>query len=94
MYCNDYKKFYSGQPYNILSSFYKDRNRVTFQRADACDLPESLGQFGIVLAANLICRLHNPQAFLNLLPRLVASGGILVITAPYTWQEEFCDKVN
>ncbi|XP_041362190.1 uncharacterized protein LOC121378153 [Gigantopelta aegis] len=78
----------------LTARVHPDINRdvVTFQQGDACNLPESLGQFGVVLAANLICRLHDPLAFLNSLPRLVASGGILIITAPYTWQEEYCDK--
>ena len=62
-------------------------------QGDACDLPRDLGQFGCVLAANLICRLHKPYEFLNRLAGLVASKGILVITSPYTWLEQFTEKV-
>ncbi|KAK3591618.1 hypothetical protein CHS0354_013802 [Potamilus streckersoni] len=69
-----------------------DRSRTTFIKGDACSLPSDLGQFGCVLAANLICRLHSPMDFLERLPGLVASGGILVITSPYTWMEQFTDK--
>ncbi|XP_064603824.1 uncharacterized protein LOC135469204 [Liolophura sinensis] len=69
-----------------------DRGRTSFQQGDACDLPTSLGQFGCVLAANLICRLHKPFDFLARLPGLVAPGGILVITSPYTWLEQFTPK--
>ncbi|KAK7504120.1 hypothetical protein BaRGS_00004424 [Batillaria attramentaria] len=68
------------------------RKRTRFQQGDACSLPGDLGQFGVVLAANLICRLHQPKAFLQRLGSLVAPGGILVITAPYTWLEQFTDK--
>lgn len=68
------------------------RDRASFLQGDACDLPRGLGQFGCVLAANLICRLHSPFNFLKQLPGLVAPGGILVITSPYTWLEQFTDK--
>ena len=34
-----------------------DRERVNFSVADATDLPSTLGNFDVVLAANLICRL-------------------------------------
>ncbi|KAH9509096.1 hypothetical protein Btru_049012 [Bulinus truncatus] len=70
-----------------------DRNRVKFEQGDACNLPSSLGSFGLVLAANLICRLHHPKDFLARLTTLLPEpGSILVITAPYTWLKEFSDK--
>lgn len=69
-----------------------DRSRLSFFQGDACNLPSDLGQFGCVLAANLICRLPNPYQFLDRLPSLVAPGGILVITSPYSWLEEFTPK--
>lgn len=69
-----------------------DRSRLSFYQGDACNLPSDLGQFGCVLAANLVCRLPNPYQFLDRLPSLVAPGGILVITSPYSWLEEFTPK--
>ncbi|XP_060606889.1 uncharacterized protein LOC132759183 [Ruditapes philippinarum] len=69
-----------------------DRSRATFIQGDACNLPSNLGKFGCILAANLICRLHSPFQFLNRLQGLVAPGGILVITSPYTWLTQFTDK--
>lgn len=72
----------------------KERGRCTFEQGDACDLRHDLGSFGCVLAANLICRLHAPYNFLRRLSDLVAPGGILIITSPYTWLEEFTDKVR
>ncbi|KAL3872832.1 hypothetical protein ACJMK2_036027 [Sinanodonta woodiana] len=69
-----------------------DRSKTTFIKGDACNLPNDLGQFGCVLAANLICRLHSPMDFLERLPGLVAPGGILVITSPYTFMEQFTEK--
>lgn len=63
--------------------------RVRFEVGDACALRDDLGQFDLVHAANLICRLPEPEALLRRLPRLVASGGELVITTPCTWLGEF-----
>lgn len=63
--------------------------RVKFEQGDACDLRSDLGGFDIVHAANLICRLPDPQRFLNRLPALVICGGKLVITTPCTWLGEF-----
>lgn len=61
------------------------RGRVHFRRGDACNLPGDLGCFDLVLMANLIDRLADPSACLNRLPTLVAKGGLLLITSPYTW---------
>jgi len=71
----------------------QDRSKVRFQRGDACSLPLDVGQFDCVLAANLICRLHTPHAFLDRLPSLVSTGGILVITSPYTFLRHFTPRV-
>ncbi|KAH3858737.1 uncharacterized protein LOC127871671 [Dreissena polymorpha] len=68
------------------------RSKTSFIQGDACNLPTNLGTFGCVLAANLICRLHLPFNFLDRMAGLVAPGGILVITSPYTWMEQFTDK--
>ncbi|XP_068682598.1 uncharacterized protein [Montipora capricornis] len=69
-----------------------DRSRVSFYHGDACNLPSNLGQFGCVLAANLVCRLPNPYQFLDRLSSLVAPGGTLVITSPYSWFEQYTPK--
>ena len=61
---------------------------------DACNLPDNLGQFGCVFAANLICRLPDPANFYGRLPSMVATGGLLFITSPYTWLETYTDKVR
>ncbi|XP_050405004.1 uncharacterized protein LOC126820889 [Patella vulgata] len=71
-----------------------NRSRASFIQGDACCLPADLGQFGVVLAANLICRLHHPFDFLWRLADIVAPGGILVITSPYTWLSEYTEKKN
>ncbi|XP_015774777.1 PREDICTED: uncharacterized protein LOC107352968 [Acropora digitifera] len=70
-----------------------DRSRVSFYQGDACNLPNGLGQFGCVLASNLIDQLANPYLFLDRIPSLVAPGGTLVITSCYSWKETFTPKV-
>jgi len=70
------------------------RDRISFETGDAMDLREDLGEFDIVLAANLLCRLHDPAKFLARLPKLVRAGGRLVITTPCTWMEEFTPRAN
>jgi 2-polyprenyl-3-methyl-5-hydroxy-6-metoxy-1,4-benzoquinol methylase len=46
----------------------------------------------LVLAANLICRLPRPTAFLERCSSLVAPGGVLVLTTPYTWLSDYTPK--
>lgn len=69
-----------------------DTTRCFFKQGDACNLPLDIGQFGCVLAANLICRLPDPKIFLIRLKNLVAQGGICVILSPYTFLREYTPK--
>ena len=66
-----------------------DTERIRFQQGDAMQLPEGLGSFDVVLAANLLCRLPEPQRFLDRLPSLVTSGGQLLLATPFSWLDEF-----
>jgi putative 4-mercaptohistidine N1-methyltranferase len=68
--------------------------RVQFQEGDAMNLPEDLGAFDRVHAANLLCRLTEPQRLLARLPALVKSGGELMLATPCTWLEEFTPPAN
>lgn len=71
-----------------------DPARLRFQTGDAHALPDALGTFDAVLAANLIDRLADPRRFLARLPGLVRPGGSLVLTSPYTWLEEYTPREN
>jgi len=71
-----------------------DVSRIAFVTGDAMNLPEELGVFDRVHAANLICRLSNPIQLLERLPSLVASGGELVLATPCTWLESFTPPAN
>lgn len=63
--------------------------RVDFRQGDALALPEALGTFDRVHAANLLCRLREPQKLLRRLSALVNPGGLLVLATPCTWLEEY-----
>ncbi|MEI7910197.1 MAG: methyltransferase domain-containing protein [Verrucomicrobiota bacterium] len=65
------------------------RSGVRFCQGDAMHLPADLGNFDRVHAANLLCRLTEPQLLLKRLPSLVRAGGQLVLATPCTWLEEF-----
>jgi SAM-dependent methyltransferase len=57
-------------------------------------LPDNLGKFDRVHAANLLCRLREPALLLNRLGDLVEKGGELVLATPCTWLEAFTPRVN
>lgn len=69
-------------------------DRVEFLQGDAMNLPESLGSFDRVHAANLLCRLPEPMRLLERLPSLVNPGGELVLATPCTWLAEFTPPEN
>ena len=63
-------------------------------KGDACALPESLGTFDAVLAANLLCRLSEPQAFIDRLPSLVNDGGSVFFASPFSWMPEYTPRTS
>lgn len=71
-----------------------DAGRIRFEQGDAMNLRSDLGVFDVIHAANLLCRLTEPQRLLNRLPSLVKSGGQLLLTTPCTWLEEFTPPAN
>lgn len=68
------------------------RDRVRFSQADACNIPDKFTGYDLVLAANLIDRLYSPRKFLTTIHERMNPGGLLVITSPYTWLEEYTKK--
>jgi putative 4-mercaptohistidine N1-methyltranferase len=63
--------------------------RIRFETGDAMALPPDLGRFDLIHAANLICRLSEPERTLAQFPLLTNPGGTLIITTPSTWLGEF-----
>lgn len=68
--------------------------RIRFEAGNALDLSGSLGKFDVLHAANLLCRLPEPEPFLSSLQDLVAKDGLLVLTTPCTWLGEFTRPEN
>jgi putative 4-mercaptohistidine N1-methyltranferase len=67
---------------------------VRFETGDAMALRDDLGSFDRVHAANLLCRLPEPQRLLDRLPALVRPDGELVLATPCTWLAEFTPPEN
>lgn len=68
------------------------RDRVSFFQGDACNLPEKFTGYDLVLAANVLDRLYSPRRFLSGIRGRLNPGGLLVLTSPYTWLEEYTKK--
>ncbi len=68
------------------------RNKVEFFQADACNLKAIYSGYDLVFAGNLIDRLYDPIQFLQEIHTRINENGLLVVTSPYTWLEEFTDS--
>jgi putative 4-mercaptohistidine N1-methyltranferase len=64
-------------------------SRVEFRRGDAMVLDADLDGLDAVLMANLVDRLPAPRRCLAEVGRRMRSGGVLVVTSPYTWMAEY-----
>jgi len=53
------------------------------------DSINAIGQFDIVFASNLLCRLPSPRKFLQDVPSFIRPGGYFVLISPYSWLEEY-----
>lgn len=68
------------------------RGKVEFYQGDACNLKPQFTGYDLVFAGNLIDRLYNPVQFLQNIHSRIHSGGILVLTSPYSWDEKFTEE--
>ena len=71
-----------------------DAKRIRFEQGDAMNLRGDLGAFDVVHAANLLCRLTEPQKLIARFSSLVKPGGQLLLTTPCTWLEEYTPPAN
>ncbi|WP_345986159.1 5-histidylcysteine sulfoxide synthase [Sulfurimonas sp. HSL-1656] len=67
---------------------------VQFWQGDACNLKAHFVGYDLIMATNLIDRLYEPERFLGTVHARLNEGGILVLTSPYTWLEEYTQKPN
>lgn len=70
----------------------KEAQKVSFWQADACNLKPHLRGYDLIFAGNLIDRLYDPAKFLEDLHTRLNVGGMLILTSPYTWLEEYTPK--
>jgi len=64
------------------------RDKVEFWQGDACNLKSHYQGFDLIFAGNLLDRIYDPQKFLESLYDRLNPSGLLILTSPYTWQEE------
>ena len=70
----------------------EEAHKVNFWQADACNLKSVFKDFDLIFAGNLIDRLYDPKKFLDSLASRLNEKGMLILTSPYTWQEESTAK--
>jgi 5-histidylcysteine sulfoxide synthase/putative 4-mercaptohistidine N1-methyltranferase len=66
--------------------------RAEFWQGDAANLKPQFTGYDLVFAGNLIDRMVNPARFLETVHERIAPGGLLILTSPYTWLEEYTPK--
>jgi 5-histidylcysteine sulfoxide synthase/putative 4-mercaptohistidine N1-methyltranferase len=67
-------------------------HKVEFWQGDACNLKAHLSGYDLIFAGNLLDRLYDPKRFLESLYDRLSPGGVLILTSPYTWQEDSTPK--
>ena len=72
--------------------YEKLTDKVSFWQGDACNLKPNFKGYDLILATNLIDRLYEPILFLDSAQRMLNEDGVLILTSPYTWQEESTKK--
>ncbi|MER2512793.1 MAG: 5-histidylcysteine sulfoxide synthase [Nitrosomonas ureae] len=68
------------------------KDRVEFYQGDACNLKAIFTGYDLILAANLIDRLYDPDKLLSSIHTRINTGGLLMIASPYTWLTEHTKK--
>ncbi|MBF0350094.1 MAG: putative 4-mercaptohistidine N1-methyltransferase [SAR324 cluster bacterium] len=71
---------------------FQNSAEIDFVQADVQFLEFLPKNYNLVLACNLIDRLSSPAKFLQQIQQRLVSGGILFITTPCTWLEEFTPR--
>ena len=95
-----YKSYNEGELFtneliDINSLGYESiKNKVDFHQGDACNLKDKFNSYDMIIASNLIDRLYQPKLFLNDISHRLNDHGILILTSPYTWLEEYTKKEN
>lgn len=74
---------------NITEHSYNDvKHKINFSQGDACNLKPLYTGYDLVLCANLLERMYNPELFLSAIHQRINPEGYLVLTSCYDWTEE------
>ena len=68
------------------------KGSVDFWQGDACNLKTHFSGYDLLMGTNLIDRLYEPRLFLDTVHERINDNGILILTSPYTWLEEYTAK--
>ena len=68
--------------------------KVEFWQADASNLSVKFKDYDFIFAQNILEKLYNPENFLNVIIERINSGGILVISSTYDWDEKYTAREN
>ncbi len=69
-----------------------DTSRILFTQGDALNLKPKYNNYDLIFAGNLIDRLASPRKFLKKIHKRMRPEGLLVLTSPYTWLEEYTPR--
>ncbi len=75
-----------------LASFGLKGGNVAFWQGDACNLKSIFTGYDLIMALNLIDRLYDPALFLGTVHERLNEGGVLILSSPYTWQDDSTPK--
>ncbi len=81
-------------PIERTVDFSEVRGKIEFYQADACNLSLKFNNFDFIFAGNLIDRLYSPEDFLKNIHNHLNAKGVLILTSPYTWLEEYTPKTK
>ncbi|VAY86573.1 Glutamate synthase [NADPH] large chain [hydrothermal vent metagenome] len=68
------------------------KGSIHFAQGDACNLKDIFNSYDVIFCSNLLDRLYDPQYFLSYISSRLNKNGLLVISSPYTWLEEYTPK--
>lgn len=77
---------------------FEDKNNpdksLSFQRADALQLPFADGSFDKVICSEVLEHIPDYHGVLAEITRVLAPGGLLVVSVPRAWPEEICWQLS
>lgn len=68
--------------------------KIHFSQGDACNLKDKYRHYDLILAANILDRLREPERFLRDISQRLRPNGVLLLCSPHTWQESSTNKDN